>query len=530
MMIIDQIGDWNPQLFREWKGRLKGRNLAIASTFSLLSQVILWMALQSQFPRPISPDDSPNWFPNSRYCTGSASSGGKHQCLPDGLGYWQIDWQDFGLDLVRWSSVIMIVTLIIGGVYLLINDLANEQKRGTLNFIRLTPQSSESILLGKILGVPALVYFAVALVLPLQIGSAIVAGVSIDTLVRFYILALAGCGLFYTTALLLGFLGGTAGLGCLVTGLFSYPYILLLVLMFPQNGERYWRDFQWFSLNLGENPNLLQLFVLGNFILWTFWLWQVVNRRFRNPSATILSKRQSYSVMACWQGLLIGLTFNNQSSDFLGVIVAFSILNLIAFLILIAALSQQRQTLQNWARYKHLAKQIEGQRYSALQEWVFGEKSPALVAVAINLAITAIIWLPMLLIVPFNHKELVIISLFSSANLIWIYGAIAQFMLFLKNSKRIGFAVATVASALVLPPILLTFIPGNIAQNSGLWLFSVFGFGVFNAESTALSISSILLSFLGQICTMGAVSWQLNRVLRKAGNSETKMLLQERRS
>jgi hypothetical protein len=27
---IDKLGDWNPQLLREVKGRLKGRNLAIA--------------------------------------------------------------------------------------------------------------------------------------------------------------------------------------------------------------------------------------------------------------------------------------------------------------------------------------------------------------------------------------------------------------------------------------------------------------------------------------------------------------------
>jgi hypothetical protein len=528
MMILDRIGDWNPQLFRELKGRMKGRNMAIAIALSLLSQAIIALGMQSQLPEPKPPDAAPNWGTTSSYCTGGwLHGGGDRACLPDGLGYWQINWQSFWFDMAMWPSVVMLVMLVLGGVYLLISDLANEQKRGTLNFIRLTPQSSESILLGKILGVPALVYIAVSLVLPLQIGSAIAAGVPIDILVRFYLLAVAGCGLFYTMALLLGFLGATAGLGFIVTGLLSFPYIGLFRLMFPNRDLSYWKwtELQWFSLHLGENLDLLQLFVFGNFILWTFWLWQVVNRRFRNPSTTILSKRQSYYIMPCWQVLLLGITSIHKNDNFWDVIAVYSISNLLTFIVLIAALSQQRQTLQNWARYKH----IEGQHYSSMREWVWGEKSPALVAIAINLAITAMIWMPGLLLQSFNNKGLIIISLLASANLIFIYAAIAQLMLFLKTKKNIEWAVGMVLWAIALPPILLVFLDVNL-QNSGWWLFSVFSVGVFQADSISFSISGILLSFLGQICVMSALSWQLNRVLQKAGDSESKMLLEERRS
>jgi len=35
---IQQLGDWNPQLLRELKGRLKLRNLLIAAAISQLSQ------------------------------------------------------------------------------------------------------------------------------------------------------------------------------------------------------------------------------------------------------------------------------------------------------------------------------------------------------------------------------------------------------------------------------------------------------------------------------------------------------------
>jgi hypothetical protein len=526
MMILDRIGDWNPQLFRELKGRMKGRNMAIAMAVSLLGQAIVAIGMQIKLPKPKPPDAAPNWGTDSIYCTGNYR-GGDYDCLPDGLGYWQINWQSFWFDMAMWSSVVMLLMLILGGVYLLISDLANEQKRGTLNFIRLTPQSSESILLGKILGVPALVYIAVALVLPLQIGSAIAAGVPIDTLVRFYLLAAAGCGLFYTTALLLGFLGATAGLGFIVAGLLSFPYIGLFRLMFPKRDLSYWQwtELQWFSLPLGENLDLLQLFAFGNFLLWTFWLWQVVNRRFRNPSTTILSKRQSYYIMPCWQVLLLGITSIHKNDNFWDVIAVYSISNLLTFIVLIAALSQQRQTLQNWARYKHL----EGQHYSAMREWIWGDKSPALVAIAIHLAITAMIWMPGLLLQSFNNKAVVIISLLASANLIFIYAAIAQLILFLKTKKNIEWAVGMVLWAIALPPILLVFLDVNL-QNSGWWLFSVFSVGVFQANSISFSISGILLSFLGQICVMSALSWQLNRVLKKAGDSESKILLEERRS
>ena len=36
--IIDQTGDWNPQIFRELKERLTPKNIGITTTISLLLQ------------------------------------------------------------------------------------------------------------------------------------------------------------------------------------------------------------------------------------------------------------------------------------------------------------------------------------------------------------------------------------------------------------------------------------------------------------------------------------------------------------
>ncbi|MGB3557250.1 MAG: hypothetical protein WBD58_19695 [Geitlerinemataceae cyanobacterium] len=527
MTIVDRIGNWNPQLFREWKGRLTGRNLASATVLSLLGQLIIGMVLQSKFPIPKPSNADADWVTHSPYCTGESRSPYSFQCLPDGLGSWQLDWKDFWLDMATWSSVAILVALVLGGVYLLIDDLAKEQKRGTLNFIRLSPQSSESILIGKILGVPVLVYFAVALVLPMHIVSVIAAGLPIDTLFRFYLLAAAGCGVFYNVALLFAFLEGSAWSGLLLAGFCNLPYLLAFRLMFPENKNHSWSELQWFSLPLGKQPDLLQVFVFCNLILWTFWLWQAVNRRFRNPSATLLSKRQSYYAMACFQVLLLGLTLtHDRGYNGLETLYGFSIVNLVAFVILTAALSPQRQTVQDWARYHHL----QGNRRSAVREWIFGEKSPVLVAIALNLAITGIIWIPGILFLGAKNHEAAIVALLATANIIWICAAISQVTLLLKNRRRQAFAIASVAATIGLPPILLLVVSAGSASVSELWMFATFGWGLLDVNSIGFSISTILLGFLGQVCVMAALSWQLNRILHKVGDSDTKKLLQERRS
>ncbi|NER20976.1 MAG: hypothetical protein F6J86_16680 [Symploca sp. SIO1B1] len=46
--LLDKLGDWNPQLFREIKGRLKPRNILIAVAISLATTpTLLWILLQS---------------------------------------------------------------------------------------------------------------------------------------------------------------------------------------------------------------------------------------------------------------------------------------------------------------------------------------------------------------------------------------------------------------------------------------------------------------------------------------------------
>ena len=148
MTLIDRLGDWNAQLFRELKGRLTLRRVLIAAGSSLAVQTLMLGMVSDE--RCAYQDT----FACSQY-------------------YVEINW----LPLFMMLTSMMSVLLFAGGAYLTIDDWAREERRGTLNFIRLSPQSSQSILWGKLLGVPALIYLAVGVAIPLHLIAAIAAGI-----------------------------------------------------------------------------------------------------------------------------------------------------------------------------------------------------------------------------------------------------------------------------------------------------------------------------------------------------------------
>jgi hypothetical protein len=179
--IIDRIGDSNPQIFREFKERLTLRNLGIAIGASLLIQVFTLLYFNSQIPvampetvaierstidRPLA-DRRFNVNENtySKYCSFLRNENYSDLCQLDDTGNFEIDWQIWRSDVANCLSWILSCGTILGSVYTLIADLVREEKRGTLNFIRLSPQSAPTIFIGKILGVPILVYLSAALML-----------------------------------------------------------------------------------------------------------------------------------------------------------------------------------------------------------------------------------------------------------------------------------------------------------------------------------------------------------------------------
>ncbi|HAX77789.1 MAG TPA: ABC transporter permease, partial [Cyanobacteria bacterium UBA11372] len=476
---IDRIGDWNPQLLRELNGRLKPRNVLIAIAISLLGQFFLFQFFQTQLP--IAPPPGEYNYPiYNQFCTGKREyeSARVYKCVLDSLGNFSINWQQWWLSVFVFMSFVGIFALLVVGTYMLIADLTQEERKGSLNFIRLSPESTQRLLIGKMLGVPILVYLLAALALPLHIGAGLSAQISLVEILAFYGVVVACCIFFFSAALLYGLVsnwlaGFQAWLGAGIVLSFLWLTSTLAIYTPIYNPIAWIRLFaafdliphladnslsyqkvelerlQWFHLPLGANVPILIAFAILNYALWTYWVWQGLHRCFRNPNATILSKRQSYLFTACFTASSLGFALpgytdgyleNNPKDWLFQHLMTLSFFDLLLFLYLMAALFPHRQALQDWARYRRekVSNRKSFWKSSLLKDLIWAEKSPALVAIAINLIIAVI---PLVGVVIFSSAEIdaKIAAFFSiglAASIVIIYAAIAQLMLFMKAQNR----------------------------------------------------------------------------------------------
>ena len=498
LTLLNQLGEWNPQLFRELKGHIKPRNLFLTVFSSLACQFII-----------VAP-----FFD------------------------WQTQWQY----MFRTLNWIVPFFLLIGGVHLLISDLDKESRRGTLNFIRLSPQSTQSILLGKMLGVPALLYLAIALAIPLHMVSALGAGLPLGWLLGIYALWGVGCCLFYCAAFYYTLVltaqsdpKSVAWVGSFLACFLGLPYISIIDFSFDwYKSNLELGNWHWFLLPLDLQPQLMFVWVMITLSVATYWIWQAANRLFTNPTATHLSKRQSYWLVASSQVWLLGFVipqFNSVPSNsqvFIGTAVLF-FLNPIGFLVLNGALSPRRQALLDWARYRHKSSSTRKGffNFSLRQDLIGGEKSPAIVAIAINFLISVAIWIPWIILVlgQVESKEsftslVALLGLLLTMNVILIYAAISQVMLFMNQWQRVLWIVGTVGVLVAVPLAISATLGITLLHMPFVWLLSPLPIlALTNASAT-----TIVLGLLAQFSILGLLTRQLTRQLRHAGESDSKAL------
>lgn len=195
---LDTLGDRNPQLIRELKGRLKPLNIILAVSISVLGQFLLLKIFLARLPKRTRSNATslgvdPYYLNVHHYCTGKRIPHGSEyahpgyiRCVYDRLGNVVVDWQKWSWDLFIVLGIIGILSLLIAGTYLLINDLNQEKRKGTLIFICSSPRSHLNIAWGKILGVPILLYLAMLLAVPLHLGAGLAANVHIGLILSFY--------------------------------------------------------------------------------------------------------------------------------------------------------------------------------------------------------------------------------------------------------------------------------------------------------------------------------------------------------
>lgn len=554
--------DSNPQLFRELKGRLKTRNVVVAAAISLIAQFVMVISFLSQLPDS-DPIDSPQ---RSFWCYGNNLSNDTLACTKDLVGNWVVNWQLLWLYLFMTISVTAILSLLMIGTYVLITDVVKEEERGTLNFIRLSPQSAGNILLGKILGAPILLYIAVGLMLPLHFLAGLNAHIPFGLILVFDAVVIAGCGFFYSLALLWSLTNtGLSGFKpWLATGMLGFLLFITTQALFD-GGMNMNHPFAWPLLfnpaivlsyltettflpqdkidflsaeNLGDllfygqacmtKASIGIGFILGNLSLWTYWCWSLLKRRFHNPEYTLISKTQSYWFTSWFVILALGFTLQNNVNFPLAESLLSNSFTFLQFYLcilelgLIAALSPHRQALQDWARYRH---QTSKNGNILWRELIFGENSPATVAIAINFAIAITYITPSIFLILDQDKKYIFWGFILSAGSVLLCAMVAQLILATKNRKRAAWSVMAVASMIIVPPLSLgvaDITPDVLPQ---VWLFS---FVPVVATSYA-STSMVLLTILGQWVGISLLGFQLTRKLKQAGASESTLLFSQSR-
>jgi hypothetical protein len=603
--LADKIGDWNPQLLRELKGRGKILHIAIAVVTSLALQLVVFLYQLREFP-------GDRYSLIGSYC--SLSKGYQNQQnnlyrqqdllyqqlsnakknitanagliknleaqtkqvstkLHDLQNYLannfcphheinlQLWWRDHYEYIFLSFSVIFIFTLLVAGTYLLINDLAKEENRGTLNFIRLSPQSASSILTGKILGVPFLIYLFTLAAIPLHLWAGRSANIASSYIFSYYLVLIGSCIFFYSAALLFGlftrffsgfqpWLGSGAVLLLLIitmlmassTSAYINNPIASLRLFSPWDITNYLfpnllrvykgstlQGFQFFHLPLGKNVVSIVGWHLLNYGLASYWVWQALKRRFHNQDATILSKGQSYAFMVYCQVIITGLTIHDiTKQEVIATVSDLIILNLLLVLSLIFVLSPHRQSIQDWARYRHQnsAHNQHVRSRSLWQSLIWDEKSPAIIAIAINLAIVAT---PLLFWILLNKmgeigQFKVFLGLVLFITMMMIYATIAQLMLLMKTPKRSAWAMGSVAAAIVILPMVLQFLDIRHAENPALWLFSAFPWTAVQYATNTTIFTAVFCEFMAVVL----LNFQLTKQVKLAGESSTKALLSGR--
>ncbi|MBT9312022.1 ABC transporter permease [Leptothoe kymatousa] len=352
----------------------------------------------------------------SSYCVLVNSFHGESCAVSQDKQSYQLNWSRWYSDIYTGLSALIIFPLMGLGVFMLANNLAQEKRRGTLNFLQLSPRSAFTILSGKLLGVPVCLYLAIGLLFPLHWMIGFNAGYTVGHLLGFDLTLMGQTLIFYLATLLIGLsISQPMVLGLmpwlLAAGVMGFNWIMIFYVgsgEFARNTEAHvllWSVlfspfsslayFNFAQAAVKSNVNL----VFGDFRLnfveyvalalvhgmgWCALLGHGLERRFSNADMTLLKRRFSYPLTLVFAVLMVGLTgtrVSNADVPFHLVLIGF--FSLVYCIALMVALSPARQTLKDWTRFRHAKPAHE--RLSLPTDLVLGETSSPVVAIALNL-------------------------------------------------------------------------------------------------------------------------------------------------
>jgi hypothetical protein len=506
-LFFDRIGNWNPQLLRELKGKWKLRTIGVAVAVPLLACILLFFY---QWQR----------MPGNCQELGCAQS-----------------WQEWWLEPFRLLHWLIPIGLLGLGSFNLIIDLTQENDRGTLSFIRLSPRSSWTIFWGKIMGVPILTYVSILVLVPIHIISGVMGGVPGTFFVSYYILLLGFAFLVFSAAIIFSLLGSsgvkTAGIQAYGGAIFFVFLTLILIVPLFWNWNLFttwfddWRwimddnpplndrsSVYWWYMALTGNSWLAHGFTIGNLIIASWIIWQILKRRFHHPNSIIISKGLSYICSAYLEIFILGFFFNPHvvvsTSEMQFSINFLYVVNFLLFLALAPACTPQSSGIQEWLNYRNPA--------NLIMDLLWFDKSPSVGSIVINLVITQSLVIAYLFISLQNNTSL-IYGLLVTVLLIfqWLfYGLLYQVLLLLPFKKPSLWAVSTLTSLMFVPLIAMTVIGLYPHKARALWLMIA---GVWSAIAFDDSVNDFLVAYLGLLGAIGLCSfflWQRLAKLRVA--------------
>jgi hypothetical protein len=490
---IDSVGDWNPQLFRELKGRLSGNTLI----FTLIGSVAIQL----------------------------------------GFGLLVVDGKfQVGFEILNW---LLPIVLMMGAIYTLVSDISKEEKAGTLNFIRLSPQSARDIFIGKILGVPILVYLTVLLWLPQHLVLAIASGANLGLMLAWY--STIGITTYFCLSI--------ATLYAIAGGRFAI--VLSLVLLQPIGaivslynyylnsaiGNATWltaavNPIQWFYLPIANNIWLFYGFINLAFLSICHWIWVMLDRYYINPKSTSFTKQQSYWLTLTAQIWLFGLALpmlthysdNTPDAVFSELMIFSGVGNFLIF-ISIPLIIPSKQAMQDWSRYKRshvTSTQKHWWKRDIVQDLLWHDRSPSVVAMAVNLTIPAIIYSVCAIV--FLHDlgllAKLTISIAISTILTLICTVIANLLSLRSSNTKQGGVLSLLGLVVFLPlggSVLAMMYPLTKQFGTNLLLFSpMFSLGILQ-----LSSLEICFDIIGQLAILAGCTKLLQGKLQKLGASES---------
>jgi hypothetical protein len=142
-----------------------------------------------------------------------------------------------------------------------------------------------------------------------------------------------------------------------------------------------------------------------------------------------------------------------------------------------------------------------------------------MLAVAINMAIATIIWLPPSLLMHGSDRAMpkILLGIGMSTALVVIYSAIAHWCLFWKVNQRHAWTVGIIGGLVILPVVFGALLNVSSSGNNPAFLFSPFLWTSIKQVPGFVSVG-VFLALLGAMIWLNLRLWG---VLKKIGRSES---------